>query len=156
MRGRKPKHPKLKVLEGNRGKRKVQPAPEPGAGPPDPPEWLTEDAIAEWQRIVPLLETSGILTRVDLALLVSYCEAWSDYRECRRQLAEQGKTHIDDKGVERRSPWCILEKQAREAFLKAAEQLGCSPVSRSRLHVEAEKDPGSDLDEYARRPRVVG
>ncbi len=43
------------------------------AGTPDAPEWLDEEARAAWDRIVPLLEGMGVLTRIDGNALARYC-----------------------------------------------------------------------------------
>ncbi len=42
---------------------------------PSKPRSLTGEAAAEWSRVVPELERSGILSTVDRALLVRYCTA---------------------------------------------------------------------------------
>ena len=52
QRGRKPKPTAIKILEGNPGKRqlnKYEPSPDKLA--PECPDWLSEEAKAEWFRL---------------------------------------------------------------------------------------------------------
>ena len=77
-RGRKPKSAAMKALSGTeRADRKLDhtvefPAPELGES--EPPNWLTNpDAVAEWDRLYPLLEASRILTAGDLTMLAHLC-----------------------------------------------------------------------------------
>ena len=68
MAGRKPKPTSLKVLEGNPGKRQLNPnEPKPDASIPKCPAWLSKEAKREWKRLVPFLEQAGLLTQVDRA-----------------------------------------------------------------------------------------
>ena len=49
MAGRKPKPTSLKVLEGNPGKRQLNPnEPKPDASVPKCPAWLSKEAKREW------------------------------------------------------------------------------------------------------------
>ena len=50
QRGRKPKPTAVKVLEGNPGKRQLNPfEPQPGKRAPQCPEWLNEEAKKEFE-----------------------------------------------------------------------------------------------------------
>ena len=52
MAGRRPKPTHLKLLNGNPGKRAINPnEPKPPAELPAPPDYLSEIAKVEWQRI---------------------------------------------------------------------------------------------------------
>jgi phage terminase small subunit len=77
MRGRKPKPTTLRLLEGNPGKRRVDPGPAPPAGPPERPEWLDAEAKAEWDRVTAVLAQMRLLSAADRAALAAYCTAYS-------------------------------------------------------------------------------
>ena len=65
MRGRKPKPTMIKVLEGNPGKRAINDRePEPPAGIPECPDFLDEEARAEWFRTAKVLSDMRLLTLV--------------------------------------------------------------------------------------------
>src|SRR4051812_32697332 len=56
MQGRKPTPAALKLIQGNPGKRPIRQEPQPERGDlPEPPEFLAEDAKAEWRRVAPEL-----------------------------------------------------------------------------------------------------
>ena len=66
MRGRKPKPTVLKLLDGNPGKRPLNDR-EPTApqGIPEPPNWLDDEARAEWFRTVKVLADMGVMSLAD-------------------------------------------------------------------------------------------
>ena len=68
MRGRKPKPTRLKLIEGNPGKRATnqhEPRPEPKV--PTCPAHLCPAAKAEWKRLAQELFVLGIVTALDRA-----------------------------------------------------------------------------------------
>ena len=71
-----PKPTKLKMLQGNPGKRPLnenEPEPEPGI--PPMPEWLKPFpvAVAEWERESQILDGMGIMTEAEQGLLAKRC-----------------------------------------------------------------------------------
>ena len=77
-RGRKPKPTNIKVLEGNPGKRKLniyEPSPEKKA--PECPDWLEDEAKAEWERLCEPMMKLGILSELDMAAFAVYCQAYA-------------------------------------------------------------------------------
>ena len=89
MRGRKPKPTRLKLIEGNPGKRplnKHEPKPEPKV--PTCPAHLCPAAKAEWKRLSRELFVLGIVTALDRAALAAYCQAYGRWAEAERKLKE--------------------------------------------------------------------
>ena len=89
----KPTH--LKLLEGNPGKRRLnerEPKPEPLL--PDPPDFLSADAKAEWARVSVELFHCGILTGLDRAPLAAYCQAYGRWMQAERAIAEMAKRDL--------------------------------------------------------------
>jgi len=72
--GRPPKPTSLKVLHGVRESRINRREPVPG-GEVDPPEWLTSEALADWQRLAPDRLAKGVLTSWDVDAFGLFCEA---------------------------------------------------------------------------------
>ena len=126
----------LKVLTGNPGKRplpKGEPKPRPLM--PAKPDWLGEDASAEWDRYARMLFNSGVLTEVDGTAFAGYCEAFGAWRIAARDQAEDP------------SDWRKLVA-VREAFklLRAAgSDFGLNPVSRSKIDIGKRGDADDDL-----------
>jgi phage terminase small subunit len=105
-RGRPPKPTALKEAEGNRGKRKANPAePKPNLLDriPAPPRHLNEDAASEWTRIAHQLHELGLLTDLDLSPLVAYCASFARFLHAERQLhKERGEVEAAIREVEAR------------------------------------------------------
>ncbi len=84
--GPPPKPRKLKLLEGNRGKRSLDlDEPQPKLGAPSMPDDLSPYAAEAWADLVPKLDRMGLLTEVDGPALRVLCEAISQHR---RRLAQ--------------------------------------------------------------------
>lgn len=139
MPGPPPKPTALKRLEGNPGNHDLSRVePEPTKGAPRPPADLKGEALAEWGRIVPELDRLGLLTKVDRAYLVAYCEAWASFDEARKAIAEYG---ILVEGRERtlvKNPAAQVMKDSADLMLKFGSRFGMSPADRTRLTVPSE------------------
>jgi len=142
MRGRKPKPTKLKLLEGNPGKRKLNKRePEPAPGVPTCPDFLSGRAREEWARISVELDRLGLLTDLDMAPLGAYCCCFARWAEAEAWISEHGTTAVlrSDKGAVTKlmlAPQVSVAFQALREMRLLAGELGLSPSSRSHLQVE--------------------
>jgi phage terminase small subunit len=131
-RGRKPKPTALHALHGDpshlRGKvatrQKMEPA-EPSTL--EPPDDFTAEQRAEWDEAI-AHAPPGILRRIDAGALRVWVIASDLHRQARKELAIGGLL-VEGKPSGYLS---ILNRQAA-LMLRAAEQLGFTPVSRPRL-----------------------
>lgn len=99
---------------------------------PTPPADLAPDALAEWERTLPiLLNERRTLTVADLSMFGAYCTAIGMIAECRRILAAEGLTYTGASGPKRHPAVGILSDAMTQARQLAAE-LGLTPASRSR------------------------
>src|SRR3972149_691016 len=88
-RGYAPQPTKLKVLRGNPGRRRLnEREPQPQAGAPPCPDWLSAEAQAAWKELAPELGACGVLTRVDGHALARYCWAWAEWRKVAEWLQD--------------------------------------------------------------------
>lgn len=144
MRGRKPKPTVLKQLHGNPGKRAL-PKHEPVAQGilQEPPSWLPENAKAGW-RYAMQHAPAGLLRKIDAGVLAVWVVAESLHRDATEKQIALGGLVYKPKGseVHLQSPYlAIINKQAM-IMLKAASELGFSPVARPRITGE-EADVGA-------------
>lgn len=150
-RGPPPKPTRLKLLEGNPGKRRL-PANEPKPRPvaPSCPRSLKLEAKREWRRIVPELDRLGLLAVIDRGQLAGYCQSWAIWVEAEEWLAANGRTYIlrdEDGNVRYAAPWPEV-KIARDALadMRAfGARFGLSPSDRTRMTVPAAPEE-DDLD----------
>lgn len=147
--GRKPRPTALKVIAGERADRINGDEPRPGeGGAPRCPSWLSREGKAEWRRVVPALERTGMLRKVDRAALAAYCAAWARLVEAERLIAEHGqmvmvedRTYSDGDGEltvvvkPTRNPALTEAKAASDLIRGFLSEFGLSPSSRSRLAV---------------------
>lgn len=114
-----------------------------------PPDWLSGDAKAEWNRIVPILAQRKILTTADLGSVENYCMAIGLAREMEREIQKIGAVQkvyqIDKNGNAhltgiRKNPAVSVQSDAMTRARLLAAELGCTPVSRSRPSVDADDD----------------
>lgn len=137
MRGRKPQPTALKVLRGNPGRRKLNPAePQHGALETDLPADLTDPiAQAEWTRVAALLSARGQVTTVDRAVLVGYCLKYAQWQALEREAARHPFIVKSPSGYPIPNPALGMANKVFGLMLKAAAELGITPSSRSRVSV---------------------
>lgn len=113
------------------------------------PDYLSEHARAEWNRIVPLLAKRKILTEADVASVESYCMAVGTVREMDIEIQRVGAVQkvykLDKDGNSvlvsvRKNPAVGIRNEAMTQSRLYASELGATPVSRSRPTVDDDDD----------------
>jgi P27 family predicted phage terminase small subunit len=98
---------------------------------PVAPDWLKGEAKLEWNRVTSKLSELGILTELDRAVLVSYCQTWADYMDalkyCKTSLVKTGQGSIVQ------NPAIGIKNRALQLLLRAAAELGMTPSSRASM-----------------------
>jgi P27 family predicted phage terminase small subunit len=136
MRGRKPKPARLKLIDGNPGKRPIGREPQPPASQPTCPAHLSPTAKAEWKRLAPMLNQIGVLTQADRAVLAAYCQAYGRWVEAERRLKETPPLLKTPSGYAQQSPWLSIANKQIELMVRLMAELGLTPSARSRLAVQ--------------------
>ncbi len=133
-RGRKPKPTAMKVLEGNPGKRPLNLAePHPEKKLPDCPDWLEDEAKAEWERLAVPLYNIGLLTELDMAAFASYCQAYARWKEAEEFISQHGSIVKTKTGYWQQVPQVSIARANQAMMLKAAAEFGLTPSARSRI-----------------------
>lgn len=126
---------------------------------PPMPRSLPAEAKAEWRRVVPELESIGLLAVIDRGVLIRYCTAWADWCELEDLLRRSGKLIKGQKGNFVRNPIWLMKRDAEQTVTELARLLGLTPVSRLRAGVahqrpadpEEEREYTTTIEEYRRR-----
>ena len=151
MRGRRPAPTHLKLVTGNPGKRRLNPAePRPASGLPQPPAELSDDGKTEWRRVAGRLHALGLLTGIDRAALAAYCQAWGRWRQAERALAQMaaldpvtGALMIKTKeGNAIQNPLVGVANKAMADMVRYAGEFGMTPSARSRVQADGAAAPG--------------
>ncbi len=98
---------------------------------PDPPKWLDEESIHEWHRVKRILETRGLLSAEDWAILGSYCTVQQLLRMAWNSIGETGLVISTANGLEMPAPGVAISKQMIDLGIKLAARLGLSPADRA-------------------------
>ena len=142
MRGRRPKPTHLKVIQGNPGKRALNPRePKPTYSAPTCPAHLNPTAKAEWKRLAPQLELLRMISQLDRAALAAYCQAYGRWVEAERKLSETPTLIKLPSGYIQPSPWLAIANKQLELMHKFQGELGLSPASRSRVSISPSLRP---------------
>lgn len=104
------------------------------------PEWFTDHARDEWERVMPILTERRILTDADLGGLENYCIAIGTVRAMEEHLQEHGHIVTDLEGRMKRNPAVGIQSDAMTRARLLAAELGLTPVSRSRPAIRDEED----------------
>jgi P27 family predicted phage terminase small subunit len=139
--GRKPTPPQLRLVRGSERKLGPQIEVPTNAAVVDPPAWLSEDAKLEWLRLSPLLEASGLVTKLDVRAFAQYCElaalcerAWRNIETMRRQSPIfDGLVVRTPGGGIAQNPVIRTAMNAAEKLVKIGSEFGLSPVARVRI-----------------------
>jgi P27 family predicted phage terminase small subunit len=149
VRGRKPVPTNLRVIRGNPQKRPIRPEPLPQLPAElEPPEFLLEEAKAEWHRVGPELVRLNLLTVLDLAAFAAYCQSWARWLLAEQALAAAGGalTIKTPRGSEVMNPLLHVARDAAAAMLRYAVEFGMTPSSRGRLGSVGEPPGGGKFD----------
>lgn len=147
--GTKPTPTALKQLRGNPGRRALPDSEPEAPGRPICPSFLSDYAKTEWRYIVPQLEEMGVIGKVDRAVLVAYCEAFSTFRQAVEALQREmnGLVIRTHNGNYVQNPWISIKNRAAQDMLKYATEFGMTPSARTRIEVIDKSDRPSLADQ---------
>jgi P27 family predicted phage terminase small subunit len=93
----------------------------PALGFPQPPEWLTTEARAEWDRLAADSAYAGAIAQIDRAMLAVYCTLWGKF--VAGEIREDGpvRTHYPVKAAH------------IAVMVNLGAKLGLNPADRSRV-----------------------
>lgn len=119
-----------------------------GRLPTDPPNYLGTVARETWRKIIPFLEATEKVERIDTFLVETYCTNYEIYKKAYEDVKENGiqteiKKVIQAQGSGeilgeqsmgfRKNPAVATMKDATETLNKIGIQLGLTPKGRAEL-----------------------
>jgi P27 family predicted phage terminase small subunit len=123
--------------------------PRPLAGVPiTRPPGLSPHAAEEWARVMPHLESMGVLSAADTTGLACYCEAVARWRKLAEVVAVSPPLvpGADGGGVLVKNPAYAMMRDAANEVRVWAREFGLTPSARSGIHVTVhsphDRDPG--------------
>lgn len=99
------------------------------------PNWLDEEAKAQWAIVAGQLEEMGIAHLADAGAMATYCDMWSRWRQATASLRENGSTYETEKGWVIQRPEVAIARTLVSLMNKYQQQFGLTPASRAVLKV---------------------
>lgn len=113
------------------------------AGAPEIPRPLSPVALAEWNRVAPLLIKLGTLTDADGDALATYCDTIARYKKCQAQLDKEGMTVATTQGTSAHP--LLLEMRTCQRFMRDFENdYGMRHLARLRIKLQPKEDKKVD------------
>ncbi len=157
-RGPKPLPSNVHLLRGNAGHKSLASLMDdfqPEVEIPDMPSWLWPEAKKEWKRIAVELEKYGLISKLDRAALVLYCQAWArmvwgekmltramkQADEARQKAEEEGKAWTGGDGIMvptgsggmQYSHFWVVQRQAAAQVKQYLDLFGLAPAARTKV-----------------------
>jgi P27 family predicted phage terminase small subunit len=132
----KPRPTKMKLLEGNPGRRPLpegEPMPAVAFNVPDPPSHLTISAKLEWVNISDKLHRIGLLTEIDCAALALYCQAYGRWVDAEAAMIQGGMVVVTSNGNPIHNPYLGIANTAMRDCHTYLTEFGMTPSSRSKV-----------------------
>lgn len=158
QRGRRALPSNVHMLRGNPSKKPIAQLLgefKPEVEIPDFPSWIWPEAKKEWKRISVELERYGLVSKLDRAALVLYCQAWAKMVWAERmlsrsmKLAEEARVKAESEGNEYTggdglmvktangnftySHHWVVGKHAASEVKRYLDLFGLSPSARTRV-----------------------
>ena len=134
----------MKRAAGNPGKRPLNDAEPEYSDECYMPEWLSDGAKVEWERVAPHLRNLGLLTVVDQAAFAGYCIAVDQLERATALLIPTKddpcpEVQVATSGYEVPSGAELMRRQALKEIRAFAAEFGFTPAQRSRIKVPKKK-----------------
>jgi P27 family predicted phage terminase small subunit len=137
MKGRKPKHPKIKVLEGNPGKRPItEVLLEKPMEKIQKPDFLDKYASEIWDELAPQLIADGRLTPLTRPGFAILCVLKGRTIKIEQELQSQSFLKQGYRKDSVKNPLLTIYKSTVDQFFRWATEYGLTPLSRQRLVIE--------------------
>lgn len=134
----------IREMEGNRGHRPI-PNEVKAFGKPKLPENFTEAEREVWNDLVRTIP-KRILTEADQQVMERMSIAWASYRQLSALIRQSGPLAKGATGSPILNPLWRARALAAHEMHKCGEQLGLSPIARTRL-TEPSKDEDDPLEQ---------
>ena len=139
----------LKLVEGNPGKRPIEPEVPFERALPVKPATLSADAEWLWDQVIEQMKGIGLLKPLDAAGPQVACENFARWREAvrfrqeRQILAQLNHPHIAV------APWIGIEERASREFRAWCAEFGLTPAAEKNLAGSEDSSDGDGANPYA-------
>lgn len=112
---------------------------------PVKPDDLSEEISKLWDELISPLDEAGLVSPMDFPTVVLALEHYALARRAANDVRDEGLKTYDEKNQrEARNPAVMVFNSSTETFIKLANTLGLSIVSRARTAVDSKSKDYSD------------
>jgi P27 family predicted phage terminase small subunit len=104
------------------------------------PEWLTDKAAIEFERVVQEASRIDMLDNLDLSVLAIYCDNYARYIEMATYLNLHNPVFETDKGYQMVSPRVTILNQCAKNIFTCSTKLGMAVTDRLKLIVPVKEE----------------
>lgn len=128
----------IKIIQGTFRKDRANPnEPRPTGNLVDPPDYFTDEQKDIWNYAIQNAP-AGLLKKLDISTLEIWVMAYSTYREAAQKLRVSGQVVKSPNNYPMVSPYLANMNKQAIIMLKAANEMGFTPSSRSKVSIEQE------------------
>ena len=143
----RPTPTRLKLVRGNPGKRPLpKNEPKPKAAPIKAPAGMSRGAIKYYASVATMLSDVGVLTVLDVPMLVLYCEACARWAAANKQIKKHGPVVVTKSGFPVQSPYVAISNKAFDQMKSIMLEFGMSPASRTRVEMAGKGPDDNPFD----------
>jgi P27 family predicted phage terminase small subunit len=147
VRGRRGTPTPVRILQGQKPYRINMDEPQPVNGLCKMPDWLSEYAVEEWERIEQDVIAMHVGKPVDSLALSAWCEAVSRLRSATESIKALGLLYFDEDGKYIKNPAVIIARDASSDMLRWAREFGFTPSSRQSLKTSSAIDAPTTMQQ---------
>lgn len=103
------------------------------------PQWLSEHAAIEYERVVAEAKKINLFDNLDLAFLAIYADCYDKYILASQKIKEYGMS-IEIKGKMYPSPFIMIADKMATQILKCSTKLGLAVTDRLKLIVPTKEE----------------
>ena len=115
---------------------------------PSAPFFLADDAKELWAELGALLVPVNLLTEIDVPAFALLCQAWADWKKAVEEVEHWGTIACSDSGNQYQHPAVGIRNRCFLNLLRAIQEFGLSPASRTKpvdgAHFDGDNDPAVD------------
>lgn len=153
--GRKPKPTNVKKVIGTLRKDRVlsnEWTPTKLKTIPAPPDGhnFDEQSVSIWYLHLCAMAEAHIMTDVDIPQFFIYVTAVQQHRKMTKEIATEGETLINDKGIPFINPKIRIAKMASDTIVRLAGEFGFTPSSRTRIGTGGGKEDKTKGDKFSK------
>jgi len=143
--GRKAKPTSVKKAQGVQPCRINENEPEYEIVLPECPDFLTDSAKIEWDRLGPILFEQGLITEVDKSAFAAYCQCYGRWQDAEAQLKEESLTIPGRyEGQTSANPLIGIAHTAYIDMSRMLVSFGMTPADRQKVTANLPKDKKKD------------